>query len=133
MIKVKDRECPRCPNAVNLVEMGYGKQRVDNCPSCHGTFFDKGELEDLIKLVKDFMAVQLDEPEITNQPLTEQNFKPTCPACCETMEALQVSQIWINHCLNCRGIWLDQGELSSLRGAQLLIRENIDLFVRLGQ
>jgi Zn-finger nucleic acid-binding protein len=113
--------------------MDYAKERLDICMDCHGIYFDKGELEDLIKLVEDFMAVQFDEPEIANQPFTEQNFKPICPGCCETMETLQISQIWINHCLNCRGIWLDQGELNSLRGAQLLIRENIDLFLRLGQ
>ena len=133
MTEVSNRQCPRCPNAVSLVEMDYAKERVDICPNCHGIYFDKGELEDLIELVKDFMAVQFDEPEIANHPLTEQNFKPTCPVCCGTMETLQISQTWINRCLNCRGIWLDQGELSSLRGAQLLIRENIDLFLRLSQ
>ena len=106
---------------------------MDTCPNCHGLYFDKGELEDLIELVEDFMAVQFDELEIDNQPLAEQNFKPTCPGCYETMETLQISQTWINRCLNCQGIWLDQGELSALRGAQLLIRENIDLFLRLSQ
>ena len=133
MTEACNRQCPRCPNGVSLVEMVYAMERVDSCPSCQGTFFDKGELEEMNKLVFDSMDVQLDEPEIADEPLTEKNFQATCPVCCETMEARRISETWINHCLNCQGIWLDQGELNSLRGAQALIRENLNLFRRLGQ
>ena len=133
MTEASNRQCPRCPNAVSLVEMDYAEERVDFCPNCHGIYFDTGELEDLIELVKDFMSVQLDELEIDNQPPAEENFNPTCPGCRKTMESHQVSQTWINQCPNCRGIWLDQGELSALRGAQVLIRDNLDLFLRLSQ
>ncbi len=92
MTEASNRQCPRCPNAVSLVEMDYAKERVDTCPNCHGLYFDKGELEDLIELVEDFMAVQFDELEIDNQPLAEQNFKPTCPGCYETMETCPSSE-----------------------------------------
>ena len=129
----KNRPCPRCSNVAILVEREFAEERLDFCLNCHGIFFDKGELENLIKLMRDFNSVQLDEPEIANQPPTEENFTPDCPRCLNVMETDQVGQVWINQCLNCGGVWLDQGELSALRGAQLLIRDNLNLFLRLSQ
>ena len=34
-----------------------------------------------------------------------------CPSCREPMVVLEVEQIEIDHCLACRGVWLDGGEL----------------------
>ena len=82
------------------------------CPQCHGVYFDKGELGELIELVEDFMFVQLNEDEIDNLPEAEQDFNPACPGC---------------------GVWLDQGEMSALRATQMLICGNLNLFIRLGQ
>ena len=45
----------------------------------------------------------------------------------------QISQIWIDRCPSCHGVWLDQGEMSALRATQMLIRGNLNLFIRLGQ
>lgn len=75
-------------------------------------YFDKGELGELIKLVEDYMVVQLDEDEIDNLTEVEHEFKPACPGC---------------------GVWLDLGEMSALRATQMLICGNLNLFIRLGQ
>ena len=125
--------CPRCADQVPLVEREYGGERVDFCLNCHGIYCDKGELEGLIQIMSDFNSVKLDEPELENQPLSERNFNPNCPNCQEGMQTDQVGQVWINQCSACGGIWLDQGELSALRGTQLIIRDNLSLFIRLGQ
>ena len=34
-----------------------------------------------------------------------------CPVCREAMIVLEHDQVEIDHCLNCKGNWLDQGEL----------------------
>ena len=34
-----------------------------------------------------------------------------CPVCHEAMIVLEHEQVEIDHCLNCKGNWLDQGEL----------------------
>jgi Zn-finger nucleic acid-binding protein len=127
------RPCPRCGNEVALVGREYGEERVDFCVYCHGVYFDKGELEGLIELMSDFNSVKLDEPELANQPPVEENFNPPCPGCQKIMKTDQVGTAWINQCLTCEGIWLDQGELTAIRGAQLIIRENLNLFLRLSQ
>ena len=125
--------CPRCADQVPLVEREYGAERVDFCLNCHGIYFDKGELEGLVQIMSDFNSVKLDEPELENQPSSEKNFTPNCPNCQEAMPTDQVGQVWINQCSACGGIWLDQGELSALKGTQLIIRDNLSLFIRLGQ
>ena len=127
------RMCPRCPDEVALTPTDYTEERVDICSQCHGVYFDQGELGELIELVEDFMVVKLDEPEIENLPTSEAEFKPACPGCHQTMEPHQISQTWIDRCPECHGVWLDQGELSALRATQMLIRGNLNLFIRLGQ
>jgi Zn-finger nucleic acid-binding protein len=37
-----------------------------------------------------------------------------CPVCDDPMIVLELEQIEIDHCLSCRGIWLDGGELELL-------------------
>ena len=37
-----------------------------------------------------------------------------CPVCKEPMLVLELDKIEIDHCINCGGIWLDNGELELL-------------------
>lgn len=37
-----------------------------------------------------------------------------CPVCKEPMIVLELNEIEIDHCISCRGIWLDAGELELL-------------------
>ncbi|MFH1783475.1 MAG: zf-TFIIB domain-containing protein [bacterium] len=40
-----------------------------------------------------------------------------CPVCDEPMIVLELSEVEIDHCLECGGIWLDEGELEVLLGS----------------
>ena len=126
------RQCPRCPDS-SLHLTDYVIEKVDVCPDCSGMYFDSGELEELNQLVDDFFAVKLDEPEIENVPAVERDFKPACPGCGEEMLPHQVGQVWIDQCPKCQGLWVDHGEVGALRVSQLLIRQNMNLFLRLAQ
>ena len=126
------RRCPRCPEA-GLQLTDFVVEQVDACPGCGGMFFDHGELENLNLLVSDFFSVKLDEPEIENLPAKERDFKPACPGCSTEMLPHQVGQVWVDDCPQCRGIWLDLDEVGALRVSQLLIRQNLNLFLRLSQ
>jgi len=96
-------------------------------------YFDSGELEELNQLVGDFFGVKLDEPEIENVPAVERDFKPACPGCGAEMLPHQAGQVWIDQCPKCQGLWVDHGEVGALRVSQLLIRQNMNLFLRLAQ
>ena len=39
-----------------------------------------------------------------------------CPVCREAMIVLEYEQVEIDHCVSCKGLWLDNGELELLLG-----------------
>tara|TARA_Y100000588_G_scaffold248628_1_gene263110 strand:+ start:120 stop:521 length:402 start_codon:yes stop_codon:yes gene_type:complete len=126
------RGCPRCPGT-GLKLRDFVIEQVDVCPGCGGMFFERGELENLNLLVEDFFSVNLAEPEIENLPDAERDFKPDCPGCGAKMMPHQVGQVWIDQCSGCEGFWLDADEVGALRVSQLIIRQNLNLFLRLSQ
>jgi Zn-finger nucleic acid-binding protein len=44
----------------------------------------------------------------------QKEFLLNCPLCEEPMVVLELHQIEVDHCLSCKGIWLDAGELELL-------------------
>ena len=130
--QIKTRVCPRCTDAL-LTEIDYAHEKVDVCDGCGGIYFDVGEMRQLNQLVDDFFDVKLNELEIANVPGHERDFTPACPSCSAEMKPHQIGQVWVDQCPECEGLWLDQGEVSALRVSQLMIRQNINLFLRLGQ
>ncbi|HEG42499.1 MAG TPA: hypothetical protein ENH94_00470 [Phycisphaerales bacterium] len=48
--------------------------------------------------------------------LYSQGTKMDCPVCKNAMITFELSEVEIDYCLDCRGIWLDAGELESLLG-----------------
>jgi Zn-finger nucleic acid-binding protein len=59
MNKVEEVDCPRCNKAM-VRRPGPGGLELDECPRCHGTYFDAGEfrsfksmsLDDLLKSLR---------------------------------------------------------------------------------
>ncbi len=53
-----------------------------------------------------------------------------CPVCCnEPMIVLELKGVEIDYCLNCKGIWLDSGELELLIGNDEETKEFLSSFV----
>jgi Zn-finger nucleic acid-binding protein len=95
---------------------------VDECTKCKGAFLDRGEIEkieedhahefrDALSRMPDLVAGayerarQREEGEIRC---------PKCSAEMETREYAYCSQVMINKCVKCGGIWLDRGEVEAL-------------------
>jgi Zn-finger nucleic acid-binding protein len=51
-----------------------------------------------------------------------------CPVCNNAMITLELSNIEIDHCVNCGGIWLDSGELEMLLGNPPLAKQLAESF-----
>jgi Zn-finger nucleic acid-binding protein len=108
--------CPRC--RVNLREIMVGEVQVDLCPECDGAWYDGDELERLLKapyavLAASDLAVGLIRDV---QPPDDQAPPLPCPRCQGPMERkafLEGCPVVIDGCA-AHGIWLDDGELSSL-------------------
>ena len=46
-----------------------------------------------------------------------------CPVCREPMIVLEYGQVEVDYCVDCGGIWLDEGELELLFGGEAACRE----------
>jgi Zn-finger nucleic acid-binding protein len=54
-----------------------------------------------------------------------------CPVCKKGMVVLELNKVEIDHCVHCRGIWLDSGELQLLLGHKK--DETIEAFASAGR
>lgn len=115
----------KCPHdATELTKRIYEADiEIDECSQCHGIWLEKGELEQIQETVqKDHReelkkipnravkAYQLAREERGSEPLH-------CPHCDVPMHAKEYgycSQIEVDVCIECQGIWLERGELQAL-------------------
>lgn len=125
------RMCPECK--LPLKEITLHRERVDRCEKCRGLFLDKGELESIIEMVDIFEKVRLDEPEIPTVPRDEIERVVSCPDDGVHMKPTDIGCVVIDVCGECEGIWLDGGEIAALKLAENNIRDNLNLYIRLGR
>jgi Zn-finger nucleic acid-binding protein len=98
------RNCPRCNVGMKL-EDRLGVE-IDKCPKCKGMWFDNNELDKL-------SGGKALEGSIFTARVLGKELK--CPACTTDMEYMTVEGVTIDHCPQCEGVWLDDGELKNLR------------------
>jgi Zn-finger nucleic acid-binding protein len=125
------RFCHVCKKYMEKLDLH--KQAVDICHSCNGIFFDKGELESVIRLVKLFRNAELEEEDIDSVPEHEHKRIVFCPEDGSEMIPQDLAGLTIDICQKCGGIWLDRGEIASLKLAENHIRQNLSLYIRLGE
>jgi len=99
-------KCPKCQD--RLVEKTIRKTgvRVDTCPACHGMWFECGELQATLLTVEGDIVPSADARATPRQ----------CPACGIAMTAFSYSgtDVTVDLCEQCHGVWLDVGELRML-------------------
>ncbi len=96
--------------------------QVEQCDECHGYWLDPGELERIQEALEHDYRDELSRIPDTilraYQMAQERARRPlTCPRCHTNLsrrEYAYCSQILIDVCPSCRGIWLDRGELAEL-------------------
>jgi len=111
-----NRTCPDC--SIALVAQEFQGITIDACPKCAGIFFDEGEVNALKAKGLDAME-QLEDaivPEVTVEP-TSDRFR-LCPNCKEAMDKFRYmyhSDVVLDECGKCGGIWVQDGELGRMR------------------
>lgn len=96
--------------------------KVDVCPNCGGMWLDKGELEVIQETrERDYSEELARMPDLGYKAyeLAQQKIgrRLQCPHCNNEMEAREYarcSQVMIDVCPHCHGIWLDKGEIEDL-------------------
>ena len=113
--------CPRCKANLKVETINdiHFSIEVDKCENCEGIWFDESELQKLERIT------ELTIFEIRRIPRTKKQLESLfCPKC----EDIYENQILMNkaehpkdnkvvmdYCNNCRGIWLDKGELEAIQ------------------
>ena len=108
--------CPLC-RRVSLQEFHLPRSRLaaDRCRECGGLWFDGGELESVL----DVAHRELRIPDYAKPcPLL-------CPRCGGELEAFAYpgTDVTVDMCRRCRGLWLDQGELQQIRSGRSSLRK----------
>ena len=86
---------------------------IDTCPECQGMWFDADELARFLEggsLKKEFMWVAQVEP-LQSVGFTIDTRARRCPRCRNAMEQRLFSDVTLDVCTACRGLFLDDGEL----------------------
>ena len=110
--KRKERgiDCPRCWKEMDqeVVEVFGPNVTIDTCPSCQGIWLDKGELHKLLgdRKLSDYLTKHIG---------TKTESKLVCPRCGNLMDHEFAEETVVDVCLTCHGVWLDAGELGSLK------------------
>jgi Zn-finger nucleic acid-binding protein len=114
-------KCPR--DHAELTEKIYESDiTVDACPECGGLWLEKGKLEAIEESLDNDYTPELKEmPNLIEgaferaEQMTARSL--TCPACGSPMENHEYaycSQVMVDSCPHCGGIWLDEGEIMKL-------------------
>ena len=105
-------KCPVCPEK-DLIQHDENGTVVDYCEGCGGIWLSKGELNKIAhQHAGDLEFCTQEHPE--NSELTSIE----CPQCeskkLVTDNFIEFSDIKLEYCKNCEGIWLQKGELEAI-------------------
>ncbi len=107
--------CPLCRTAMK--EANISGVLIDECLECHGLWFDNLELARLDEIQEgDGEALE----RLLSYPRTSDSNRGSinCPRCSAKMHSRSYyykSDIRIDECYGCGGVWLDAGELEEVR------------------
>lgn len=103
-------DCPKCDSETLVKTEALGNIPLDVCPGCKGIWFDKGELEALLKQSQGEVPAGFDliSPKPEGLP---------CPRCKSKMSrgGLVNPMLLVDKCDACGGVWLDPRELVLLK------------------
>jgi Zn-finger nucleic acid-binding protein len=102
--------CPVCARRMAVVEVEG--QQIDVCPGCLASWYDKGELAELLGLVRD----------VPGERFRSRDSRYRCPRCAKAMREfvfVNPFNLLVDRCQACGGVLLEGGEFDravELRG-----------------
>jgi Zn-finger nucleic acid-binding protein len=120
MIKTNSLKCPVCNKTLKTIT--FGNQEIDLCLVCGGIWFDKGEL---LGVINSLLAQNKVDPQTVKEayrkkiihPDTLQQIQRKCPRCNMVMQLRNYSydsNIIVDICSRCNGVWTDKGEMLAI-------------------
>lgn len=103
--------CPACGERMH--PSSYFGIEIDECYACHGLWFDHQELEQISKLKNIPPRLLMTREPVVPPQLRPEGTRP-CPRCAKNLTTTPVKGVHIDICSDCKGVFLDQGELNTL-------------------
>lgn len=107
--------CPACTKELTPYRDDLTTLEIDSCFYCHGLWFDYNELRRFFsapKLYNKFRLPQYNfKVKIKDEP--EQRICPRCDGN-QVLSQADLSGVVVDECPQCKGIWLDSGEITRL-------------------
>ena len=132
------RICPNCDKPLQSIRLKMADALyIERCHSCFGLFFDKGEIELVLRnSVSHVFDINREHIDNINKDRYRKNQKiryVKCPECRRHMDRVNFgnrSGVVVDQCF-IHGIWLDSGELTHLlewkkAGGQLLHQQHAE-------
>lgn len=117
------RNCPGCQTEMKTIDIAGGSKEkkpflIEQCPSCHGLFFDNEELQQLLdqKTIKVSNINKERLKEISSMSSAQKVVYRPCPVCSKLMNRTNFrgrSGVVVDQCKD-HGFYLDSGELRQL-------------------
>jgi Zn-finger nucleic acid-binding protein len=108
MMRLFTRDCPRDGSHLDERHVPSMGVRIDACPKCHGVFLDAEGLQSLTK-------------RKAPTPMRRADFasplRCSCPACGAALSRRAVSDVAVDACVACGGVWLEAHTLAQLSDA----------------
>jgi uncharacterized protein len=107
--------CPDCGKG--LAPKAYNEIEINECVNCGGKWFERGQLKSAKDNENENMSwLDFDPFGKDAEALSIQSEGKQCPNCSKKMSSLKYSKsnIIIDKCMHCEGVWLDSGEFPKI-------------------
>lgn len=106
--------CPRCGNT--LTPRNFGAGHLDGCEQCGGMWFDRDELN---RITRDPSVglIEVERAFCRAIPAEQCHGEMKCPNCAVSLAPFTFPHspnIPLHFCRQCKGIWLDEGEMEAI-------------------
>ena len=120
--------CPKC--GMPLLEFTFRGVRIDQCAGCEGIWLDAGELKRVLRarpgpdislelaLEQAWAEAELKGLDAAEALRLKAAHHMKCPRCGGPLEEVPFRDLPTDLCIQCRGVWLDPGELERVAGTE---------------
>jgi len=115
---VSEDRCPLCNT--RLAAKYFGKVELQQCRSCGGFWIQKKRLGEILDRYMRYIARRHDSETgagLRVNPYEVESGEHECPVCGRSMKKLNYaynSNVIVDSCQACAGIWLDSGEIEKI-------------------
>jgi Zn-finger nucleic acid-binding protein len=106
--------CVKCTSVLD--KSTVGGMEVDLCPAGGGLWLDHGEIERLGNSEREAVD-DLRRALTGGQQAGLSDATAVCPACSGGLVEVRLGRVLIDYCRQCRGVFLDRGELDAAMAA----------------